>query len=287
MSKSKPDIPDAPTFFNDKRFQAGINDLRRLGGRLTSFDFSGDLAPLQQTIDLDPEVTRLALEFAENSLAPSFAQQRQDTVNELARLGALESSTTADALSRIDETLGQQRQSIVTGAALEDRSRALQNRIALFGEGLNTTQTATQLAEANQAQRNNFNLQNFENQVAAAVGVEDSSGGIAGALTGALGAGLIATGVGAGPGLALLAGGAGAAAGGFGPAGTGGSILNSATSLAALGGPSGLGLGGLASRVRPGSTAGAGSRLSTRGLLPKSAQAFNSDIFSSFGGGLI
>lgn len=238
--KKKPKIPDAPQFFSDPRFQGGINDLLDLGGRLTSFDFSGNLSPLQETIDLDPEVTDLALEFAQNTLAPSFRNQRQNTVNELANLGALESSTTANALANIDTDLASQQQAIVSGAALEDRNRALQNRIGLFGTGLDVTQAGTAAAGQNQANRNNFNISNYQNQVAAAIGSEESRGGIAGALTGALGAGLAATGFGAPLGLGLLAAGAGGAAGGFGAPGTGGSILNSATLLAGAGGLSGF-----------------------------------------------
>ena len=250
MGKSKaPSLPNTPEFFSDQRFQGGTDDLFDLGGRLTNFDFSGGLSPLQDTIDLDPEVSKLALQFAQGSLTPAFNRQRQDSVNQLANLGALESSTTSNAFAQQDENLNSQFQSIVAGASLDDRSRALNNRIGLFGTGLNTLSGATEFAGQNQQQRNNFNIQNFENIIAKALGEQKSQkGGFMGALTG--GAGGAALGLALAPftgGSSLLLAGlgglGGGLAGGFGPSGTGGQILGAGSSSLAL---------------RPGSTAGAG-----------------------------
>jgi len=253
MGKSKaPSLPNAPEFFSDQRFQGGTDDLFDLGGKLTNFDFSGGLSPLQDTINLDPEVSKLALQFAQGSLTPAFNRQRQDSVNQLANLGALESSTTSNAFAQQDENLNSQFQSIVAGASLDDRSRALNNRIGLFGTGLNTLGGATEFAGQNQQQRNNFNIQNFENIIAKALGEQKSQrGGFMGALSGGVGGGLSGAAIG-GPIGGIIGGVGGAFAGGFGDAGNGGSFLNSGVSSAASN-PEAFKF------LKPGSTAGAGN----------------------------
>lgn len=235
MGKKKVELPSAPEFFEDPNFSRGTGSLLDLGERLTSFDFSGDLAPLQEAIDLDPEITRLALEQAQGTLTPAFDLQRQNTVNRLANLGALESSTTSDALAQIDTDLLSQLQGITAGAALEDRNRALQNRVNLFGAGLDATSQGTSFAGTNQSNRNTFNQQQFENQLALAQLNQDDKGGLFGGLLGA--AGGAAAGVALAPftgGLSLLTvgglAGAGGALGALGPSGTGGQILGAGTS---------------------------------------------------------
>lgn len=271
MSKQKASAPPpAPEFQAEPNVQPNINRLSELGGRLTSFDFSGELSPLQQTIDLDPEVTRLALQFAENSLNPAFRRQRQNTINELANLGALESSTTANALANIDFDLASQLQGITAGAALEDRSRALQNRIGLFGTGLNTLQSATGLGLEQQGQLNVFEQQNFINQLSLQELGKDNRGGLFGGLTGAFGGAATGASFGGAPG-AIVGGIAGGLAGAFGPSGTGGQVLNAGAILSA-------------SRARPSSTAGAGRDIINRGISTESLEEQLRRL--SIGGGL-
>ncbi len=257
MGKNKKPSVQAPEIYNFPGQEESILDFRNLGGRLTSFDFSGELSPLQQAIELDPDITRLALKQAQGQLEPQQARQRQNTVNELANLGALESSTTANAFALSDNELNQQYQSIVAGAGLEDRSRALQNRLGLFGTGLNVTESALGFGAGEQASRNQLLQQQFENQLAVQQLSQSNRGGFAGGLTGGIGG--AALGAALAPftgGLSLLAvgglGAAGAAAGAMGPSGTGGTILKSGTTLAGAGALKG-GFGG----VRPGSAAGA------------------------------
>lgn len=244
MGKSKSlDLPAAPSFYSDPLFGQGTDRLMNLGNRLTNFDFGGSLSPLQETINLDPEVTRLALQYAQNALTPAYKDTLLSLKNQAAEAGALNSTTFTDAITKAGEDLNSQYQSIVAQAALEDRSRALQNRVDLFGTGLNTVNQATSFAGTNQAQRNQFNLSNYENQVAVAMANKKADkGGLAGALTGGMG--------GAALGLAmapftggtslLLTGGlaaGGALAGGLGPQGTGGQILGTgASTLGAFGG---------------------------------------------------
>ena len=234
--------------------QPNINRLSELGGRLTSFDFGGELSPLQETIDLDPEVTRLALDFAQNSLAPSFRRTRQNTINELANLGSLTSSTTSNAFAQQDFDLNQQMQAITSQAALGDRERALQNRLGLFGTGLNTLESATGLGLNQQGQQNNFAQRNFENQIALNQLNQSNQGGFIGGAIGALGGGLAGFALG-GKGGAALGGIAGGLAGGLGPQGTGGQFLGAGASVA----------GAFPDRFKPGSTAGAGRDIQSRG----------------------
>lgn len=252
-------FPARPEFFEDPRFAQGLGNIFSESESLRNLDFSGrpDLAA---TTQLDPEITGLALRQAQGALLPAFQRNRQNTINQLANLGALQSSTTADALAQSDLDLNSQFQSITAGAALEDRSRALQNRIGLFGTGLNLLQAGTGFAGQDQASRNQFNLANFENEVGAFLFDQGQpKGGLAGGISGAIGGGLAGFSVG-GPIGAAVGAGLGGFAGATGPAGTGGQFLSAGSSFA---GSNQFG-GGLRGNVTPGSTAGVGNLLAKR-----------------------
>lgn len=271
MSKPKtPTLPDAPTFFEEPLFREGFTRLSDLGERLTSFDLTGDLSPLQQTIDLDPEVSRLALASASGVLGEQADIRQRDVANRLAQLGALESSTTATAFSDIERSMQTQLQSITAQAALQDRQRAIENRLRLFGTGLETTQAGTSFAQQAQAARNLFNLRNFQNQVDVALNRQAGSGrgGLMGGLTGALGGAMTGAAFG-GPVGAVIGGIGGGAAGALGPAGTGGQIMSAGTTLGG-----GLGL------PKIGQTRGAGTALmrSRLGRMGPGAGAFQSQF---------
>lgn len=278
MSKKKSINVKAPEFQEDPRFRQGIDDLFDLGGRLTSFDFSGNLSPLQDAISLDPEVTRLALEQAQAELGPAFEDSINQIKQEAAAANQLESSTFTDSLARTTERFGTSLQGITAGAALEDRTRALNNRLNIFGLGAGLNESATGLAGQSQEQRNQFNLTNFENQLAAQVAAQgQSKGGLAGALSGGIGGAALGIGLApftGGASLALTAGlaGGGALAGGLGPSGTGGQILNAGSMFAGA-------------RARPGSSAGNTADL-FGGLGARPSMSLNnSELFSFFGRG--
>lgn len=226
MAKNKVELPETPQYQTDPRFQQGIDKLSGLGDKLTSFDFSGDLSPLQQAVELDPQITQLALDQAKNSLMPEFNLQRQNTINQLANTGGLQSSTASNAFAQQDQNLQQQLQAITSGAALDDRRSAINNRLGLFGQGLDTTQTATGFAGQEQNNLNTFNLQNYQNMVAKVFGEESNSGGLFGGLTGAIGGGLSGLAMTGNPFAGLGGAVAGGVAGGFGSSGTGGQLLN-------------------------------------------------------------
>ncbi len=220
MSKKKKLQTPAPTFQQDPRFTQGIESLQNLGGRISNFDFTGSLSPLAETIALDPESTSLALEQAQSVLGPAFEDSINQIKQEAANNNQLESSTFTDALSRESGRLNQQFQGIVAGAGLEDRNRALENRIRLEALGGGLTQQGTAFAGQNQSERNDFNLRNFENQVfLEQANSQKSRGGFIGGLKGFLGGGI-----------------GGGLAGGFGPPGTGEAILSVGSQIKSLAG---------------------------------------------------
>lgn len=254
MSSKKPSLPSVPEYYSFPGQDQSILDYRTLGNRLTSFDLTGSLSPLQQTIDLDPEISKLAMQSAQAQLAPQFRDIMNQVKQQAANTGALNSSTFGNALAQTGEDLQSQLQSITYSAALQDRERALQNRLGLFGTGLSVTESAIGMGSNQQGSRNQFNQQAFENQLALSQLNTSNRGGLSGALTGSIGgvlAGLSAplTG-GASVLLAGLGGLGGGLAGGFGSAGTGGELLSAGSSLYGKFGGTGVASG----KVKTGTT---------------------------------
>lgn len=248
MSKPKaPSLPSVPEFQANPIFQEGAEDLLGLGQQLTSFDLTGGLAPLADVINVNPDV--VAGMFA--GLEPYFRDISQNTINELAANNQLESSVTANRLGQIESDF----QNALLANTVPLIQSALQNRLNIFGTGLNTLNQATAFGLEGQNQLNTFNLANFENQVAKAVAEQKPRrGGITGALTGGVGGAL--TGLALAPFTggaslipSLVGGVGGAVAGGFGTPGTGGNLLTSGLSLA------GSSFVPQTSRALPGSTA--------------------------------
>jgi len=265
MAKDKGlSLPDAPQYYEDPKYGEGIDKLFGLGGRMTSFDFTGDLSPLAETISTSPETTKMFLEGVRTEMDPIMSDVRKDIVNQLAASGQLESSTTANKLLETEERYAGGLRGMATQFGIADIERAMRNRIGLFGAGLDTTQTATGMAGERGERKNIFNLQNYENIVAKTMAEEkQKKGGLFGGLMGAGGGALAGAGLGialapftGGLSLAAVApfigGGAllGGAAGALGPKGTGMGIFQG-----------GAGMAGGSMRYTPGSTAGAGAKL--------------------------
>jgi len=193
---------------------------------------------LQDTININPDVVSGYF----SSLQPYYRELRNRSVAELAANNQLESSVTANRFGQIETDIADRLQGYTSGLI----QNALQNRIKLFGTGLNAISGATGYALQNQGQLNQFNLANYENQVAAALaGQKQSSGGLFGGLTGALGGGAAGLGLaallapvtgGTSLGYYALAAGLGAGAGGLlgalGPSGTGGQLMTSGAGIA-------------------------------------------------------
>jgi hypothetical protein len=240
MGKGKTELPATPKYFDDPNFNKGIDELFGLGGKLTNFDFSGSLAPLQATTEINPDVVSGFFQ----SLQPYYNQMRRGTVNELAASNQLESSVTANRLGQIDTDIA----NTLQGYTSQLIQQALQNRISLFGTGLNTISGATGYAGQNQSQRNQFNLSNYENEVAAALaGQGNQSGGLMGGLTGAAGGAMAGSTF--GPWGAVAGGILGGLGGAFGSSGTGGQLMTSGAGML------GSSFGSAKLPYQPGSTA--------------------------------
>ncbi len=188
MGKSKgPELPKAPTFQADPSAATGIPDLLKYGQELSSGDFGGRLSWLKPTISGDNTANSLA--FAQAKLQPQFRDTLQQITNQAAANGQLNSSTFTDALARSQSDLNSQYQAILSQQAIADNNQSNTNRLALFGQGLNSIQNASQLGLSNQGQTNDFNLQNYNNQVAAAIAGKGTGSNMFGGLGTALGAG--------------------------------------------------------------------------------------------------
>ena len=144
MKKKKPKLTTpAPVFSEDPRFSRGIDDLLSIGRRLSNFDLTGGLAPLQESISVNPETTRLFLQGLQAELAPIYRDVRNRTIAELAANNQLESSVTADRLLQADTDLERAMLSATTKFGLADINRALENRMRLEGMGLNALRMGT------------------------------------------------------------------------------------------------------------------------------------------------
>jgi hypothetical protein len=235
-SKS-PEIPSAPTYQNNPALQSNIDWGTGIGKQLTSLDLTGQLSNLAPLIQNDPEVTKLALQYAEQSLTPAWRDTVTNIKNEAANSGALQSSTFTDALTKSGSDLQSQFQAITTQAALADRERAMTNRLGLSQQGLQTVGQFTSLAGQQEQMQNTFNLQNYENQVASAM-MNQKSGtpwGSIGSVVGGVGGFMIG-----GPAGAMMGASLGGAVGGM---AQGGSQGQSYAANSINSGMSGLGTG--------------------------------------------
>lgn len=212
MGKQKgPDLPATPTYKNDPIYQQGSQGLLDYGQQLSRGDFSGNLSWLSPTINNNNSA--LALAAAQGVLQPQFRDTLQQITNSAAANNQLNSSTFTDALARSQSDLNSQYQSIVSQQAINDSNQSNANRLSLFGTGLDTLQSATNFGLQNQGQENQFNLNNYSNQVAAILAGQKSSN--IGGLTGALGMGIGALLAAPTGGMSMLAGaGLGGAIGG-------------------------------------------------------------------------
>jgi hypothetical protein len=194
---SSPQLPPAPSYQPNPQYQQATADLLKYGNLLAKGDFSGELGWLKDTITVSPELIANFRSVLEGTLAPAFRESNKDLVNQLANVGALESSTTSNKLGQnyadFMNTISNQ-----TGAfQIGQTANALENRIRLETLGLDTLKTGGSFAGASEANLNQFNLQNYENQVAQALyKQQNQAGGWKGALTGGLGGGLIGAGLG-------------------------------------------------------------------------------------------
>ena len=276
-SKKKPSLPESPAipaYQSDPKLTQRIDDAYGLGGRVSSFDFTGNLAGLQDTVSYSPQMTTLFLQGLRAELDPIYSDMRRDTINRLAASNQLESSVLPSALSDIEQNQQNQYIQQSTQFGINDINRAMQNKLALFGTGLGLQQYATSAGIDQQNAANQFNLQNYQNAAskwdmdsARIMNEYEATGGLGGAFSGGIGGALMGIGLApftGGASLALTAGlaGAGAAGGYFGSPGTGNTILQAGSLMGGATNP-------FASTSAGSSAAGLGSTSSLTDLTMK------------------
>lgn len=241
FGSSKITLPPIPTFFSDPYVGKSESSLYGTGTALLANRVEDLPEILRDVVSTNPEVTKQVLEGLRAQLEPSYRNSRQNVISELEANNQLTGSTTASALGNLETDYLSGLTSAGANAAVNDINRAMAARLNLYSTGLGAVEASGRLGLSNQEQRNNFNLSNYENEVAQTLaGKGNQSGGILGSILGGLG------GAAAGFALAPFTGGAslmamaptilgglgGAVSGGLGPAGTGGSIFTAGAGLA-------------------------------------------------------
>lgn len=169
MGKNKsPSLPATPQF---------VDNTSGIGNSLVS----GDIPSwLQSTIS--PNFSAQAISAAQHNLQPQYDQNNLDTKNYLADIGALNSSTATDAFAKNAYNLNSTLQGFGLNQGIQDAYSANQNKLGLFNAGLGTLQS-------NQNNQNQFNLDNYSNQVAQTLAGQKKASPIWGGIGTALGAG--------------------------------------------------------------------------------------------------
>ncbi len=229
-SSKSPQLPATPTYQQNSNLGPNIDYGSQYNTGLLSGDFTGDRSWLSSLVN--PNNSANSLSYAQGLLQPQFRDTIQSLTNQAVANNQNTSSTFTDALAKAGSDLNSQYQSIVSGQAINDANQANANKLSLLGQGESGLQGFTGLAQNQTNSENSFNLQNYENQVAAAIANQkQANGGIAGALTGAAGGALAGSSL--GPFGAIAGGLAGGLSGGLSPQSSnyGGNILSSGASL--------------------------------------------------------
>lgn len=250
--KAPTSTQQAPSFFADPFVEKSQNLLFPIAEGLAKGRFMDPNDPtvgfLNELVKLNPEATKAAVGLASRDIEDTRRRAFQETINQLAANNQLESSVTANRLADLEKDFSSDISDVNTQFYLADVERTLGNIGGLFQTGLGVASDVRSGALANQDQRNQFEIANFQNRVAAEMLNKPvaTRGGVRGAISGAIGGGIKGAMVG-GPWGALIGAGLGGVAGGFGSPQTGGQIA----SLGAL--SAGLGRGG--GMVAPGGAA--------------------------------
>ncbi len=237
MGKKKESLPNTPTYQEDPVFREAFGNLATNSQNMATLNLA-DNPNLLETIQFHPEMLTQFMNTLEQQMMPAFDRGKQDLTNELANLGALESSTTSNKMGDMYDQFRNTLQVQSGQYGLATMEQAMQNRINIAGMGMQGLSHASTVGVQTEANRNNFNLANYENQVAKQLYDNQNSGGWLGALQGGIGGAMSGFAMGGGAG-ALAGGIGGGALGYFGNSSQGSGILN-------------MGLGAQASRPSTG-----------------------------------
>lgn len=183
MSKKKTSMPATPSYQNYGPVEEYMNKIGGAGNYLnTGLTTPGaSLSGLMgDTVNISPEISRLSQQYAQSQLDPAFRTQRQDLINTLEANNQLTGSTTGSQLQNLSSDYMASLTGMQAQYGIADVNRALQNRVSLYGTGLNAWQSAGSMAQGKENAMNQFALQNYENQVAAALMNQDNSGSLLG-----------------------------------------------------------------------------------------------------------
>ena len=212
MGKSKSlELPAPPTYKQPELALSNNSLLSDYGKKLSSGDLTGNLSWLSPLVNNNNSANSLA--YAQALLQPQLRDTIQSITNSAANAGSLNSSTFTDALAKASSDTNSQYQAILAQQAINDANQSNQNRLNLFGTGLNTLQQTIGNDVGMAGNENQFNLSNYDNLVARAIAEKGNGSNIFGGLGTALGAGagfLIGGPMGAGVG-ASIGGGLGGA----------------------------------------------------------------------------
>lgn len=220
---SKVELPPPPSFYSNPYVLQAIQ--QGLGYGNDFINQGNSLSPsLREAVSVDPRASQYAIESATTSLMPSLRDSRARIIADLEANNQLTGSTTASSLQSLEGDFLSRIQAAGLDAARADVERALGARVALAGQGGNLIGNAGNQALTDQSQHNEFNLANYENEVARVLaGQKPEKGGLIGALTGGLGGAMAGSMFGP---LGMIAGGLiGGTAGAMSPSGTGGQLL--------------------------------------------------------------
>lgn len=190
-------LPPTPQYQQDPQFRQALSDLTSTGTRLSNLDFSGGWNPLlQETTQFNPATLQSYIDTLTKQMTPAFRDSNQALINQLAASGSLDSSTTANMLGKNYSDFQNTLAVNAGSAGLAQVEQALQNRVTLEGTGLNTLNSAAGMGQGNEQALNQFNLSNYDNQVAAQMYQDQNqAGGWLGALKGGVGGGLVGAGL--------------------------------------------------------------------------------------------
>lgn len=232
-SSDNVDALQAPVEASNVVTQPALDLLARQSSGLATGGFldpsNPDVGFLNPLVTPNNALVQAQLGLASRDVIEFQERARQTTLNDLEANNQLTSSVTGNRLSDLNEAFSSDISDIATNFYIADIERAFSNTASLFELGLNQTGNVGALGLQDEAQRNSFRLQNFNNQLALAQLKDqnaNSGGGFGGALKGALGGGISGLVASGGNPIGGLAGaGLGGAAGFFGDEASGGQIL--------------------------------------------------------------
>lgn len=166
---AKPNYPSPPDQYQNPYVNPNIGTLSSIGQGLARGNFMPgrnealpagfedvDLSFLNDLVSLNPKATQTAVDLASRDVIRMRDDAQQDILNQLEANNQLTSSVTGNALTDLNREFSADISDIASEFYLADVERMFSNTMNLFGTGLNTLNTATNLGLAEQEQQNSY-----------------------------------------------------------------------------------------------------------------------------------